>query len=89
MPCGLFSVMLGLGFDRPEPFVIDMQHRHAQLGHRHVITVTWGAEGAWAIDQDGHVIHQEAFPPPGGVIDSLGAGDTFNAGLIHAFASVT
>lgn len=24
-----------------------------------------------------------SFPPPGGLVDTLGAGDTFNAGVIH------
>lgn len=41
----------------------------------------WGAEGAWAIDEAGRVQHSPAFPPPR-VIDTLGAGDAFNAACI-------
>src|SRR3569623_1531043 len=34
-------------------------------------------------DRDGELYHSPAFPPPR-VVDTLGAGDTFNAGLIDA-----
>jgi ketohexokinase len=42
---------------------------------------TWGEKGAWAIDYAGRLFHAPAFPPSL-VIDTLGAGDTFNAGMI-------
>lgn len=42
---------------------------------------TWGEEGAWAMDENGNCHHQPASPVPE-VVDTLGAGDTFNAGVI-------
>ena len=34
------------------------------------------------------LITSPAFPPPAGVVDTLGAGDTFNATVIFVFANV-
>ncbi len=42
----------------------------------------WGDHGAWAISNS-TIIYSPAFPPVN-VVDTLGAGDTFNAGLISA-----
>ena len=42
---------------------------------------TWGDKGAWAMDYAGRLFHAPAFPPSL-VVDTLGAGDTFNAGMI-------
>ncbi|HHA18993.1 MAG TPA: ketohexokinase [Methylophaga sp.] len=44
---------------------------------------TWGQQGAWAINDNGKILHSEA-SPPSHVIDTLGAGDTFNAGIVHS-----
>ncbi|MBI5449832.1 MAG: ketohexokinase [Gammaproteobacteria bacterium] len=41
----------------------------------------WGEHGAYAIDRDGRGHFQPACPPPQ-VVDTLGAGDTFNAAII-------
>ena len=43
----------------------------------------WGEAGAWALDRAGGEHHSPAFAPPQ-VVDTLGAGDTFNAALIDA-----
>lgn len=43
----------------------------------------WGEAGAWALDRDGHEYHSPAWVPPQ-LVDTLGAGDTFNAALIDA-----
>jgi len=51
-------------------------------------TCTWGHDGAWAVNQRINIFHSPAFPPTQ-VIDTLGAGDTFNAGLIHYLVSNT
>ena len=50
-----------------------------------VATCTWGAKGAWAIDQEGRLLH-EAAPRLGAVIDTIGAGDVFNAAMVHALS---
>lgn len=44
---------------------------------------SWAERGAWGIDRQGEVFHAEAIVLPQ-VVDTLGAGDTFNAGIIHA-----
>lgn len=48
-------------------------------------TCTWGAQGAWAIDRDGRLFHSAA-PPLESVVDTLGAGDVFNAAMIYALS---
>jgi len=46
---------------------------------------TWGSQGAWFLEAGKEAIqHQPAQKIK--VIDSLGAGDTFNAGVIHALS---
>lgn len=48
-----------------------------------ILVCSWGDRGAYACDQDGNLFHSPAFVPPV-VIDTIGAGDTFNAGFINA-----
>jgi len=45
-----------------------------------IVVVAWGESGAYANDAD-NVVRSPAFPPLK-VLDTLGAGDTFNAGFI-------
>ncbi len=71
-----------LGFPRPEAFLRELRLRVPYT----LLSVAWGAEGAWGIDADGTLHHAPAVPPPE-VKDTLGAGDTFNAGMIGALAS--
>lgn len=47
------------------------------------LVCSWGAEGAWASDRDGQVYASPAFAPAQ-MIETLGAGDTFNAACIDA-----
>lgn len=54
-----------------------------QQGTSALLVCSWGEQGARACDRHGNRYHQPAFVPEQ-VIDTLGAGDTFNAGLIHA-----
>lgn len=48
-----------------------------------ILICAWGDEGAFACDAQGHRYHAPASTPTR-VIDTLGAGDTFNAGVILA-----
>jgi ketohexokinase len=67
------------GYHEPRAF---LAARHAQWPEaEHVCT--WGDQGAFAIDEQGNLYHSPAVPPPK-VVDTLGAGDAFNAGMIHA-----
>jgi ketohexokinase len=43
---------------------------------------SWAEQGAWAVDPQGATLHSPALALPQ-VVDTLGAGDTFNAGIIH------
>jgi len=49
-------------------------------------TCTWAADGAWALDRDGRILHAAA-PRLESVVDTIGAGDVFNAAMIHALSS--
>lgn len=53
------------------------------LAPRADLVCSWGADGALALGRDGRGAASPAFPPPC-VVDTLGAGDTFNAGIIDA-----
>ncbi|MCB1785336.1 MAG: ketohexokinase [Gammaproteobacteria bacterium] len=47
---------------------------------------TWGAQGAWAVERDGRLLHEPA-PRLETAIDTIGAGDVFNAAMVQAFRS--
>ena len=70
------------GFPRPEAFLREMRGRVPYT----LMSAAWGDEGAWAIEADGTLHHAPAVPPPA-VVDTIGAGDTFNAGMIGALAA--
>ena len=46
------------------------------------LVCAWGEDGAYAAEANGEIIHSLAVPQSK-IVDSLGAGDTFNAGMIH------
>lgn len=46
--------------------------------------VAWGEQGAYGWMENETILHTPAFPPAN-VIDTLGAGDTFNAGVLDRF----
>ena len=50
-----------------------------------MFSCTWGHEGAWAIGGEGKLYHAQQQVAE--VVDTVGAGDAFNAGLISALAS--
>ncbi|XP_032028381.1 ketohexokinase isoform X1 [Hylobates moloch] len=50
-----------------------------------MLVCAWAEEGADALGPDGKLLHSDAFPPPR-VVDTLGAGDTFNASVIFSLS---
>lgn len=67
------------GFSAPQPF-LDQIHQDAPQADS---VCTWGADGSFALGRDGRAWSRPAYAPAQ-VIDTLGAGDTFNAGFIDA-----
>ncbi|KAL4623862.1 ketohexokinase isoform X1 [Arapaima gigas] len=51
-----------------------------------MLICAWAEKGADAMGPDGEVIHSDAFPPPV-LVDTLGAGDTFNASVIFSLCN--
>lgn len=53
-----------------------------KLNGRATLSCTWGDRGAWLMNSAGQIHFAAPWMPPK-VIDTLGAGDVFNAGIIH------
>ncbi len=56
-------------------------HRE-KLDDKAVLICAWGDKGAAGKDANGDIVQVSAFPPSNGVIDTIGAGDTFNATVV-------
>lgn len=70
------------GHGDPVSFLRWMRERSPQGD----IAVAWGESGAYGLAADSQeIVHSSSFPPER-VVDTLGAGDTFNAGLIGSLA---
>lgn len=65
------------GYDRPDEFLIDVPPTGREA------YCAWGELGAWVRDAAGHGHHAPPRRPPE-VVDTLGAGDVFNAAVIDA-----
>ncbi|VAW90192.1 Ketohexokinase [hydrothermal vent metagenome] len=59
-----------------------LQTLHREFPDKQIIC-TWGEDGAYGIDHHGIVYHAPP-SPPANVIDTLAAGDTFNAAVIDS-----
>lgn len=51
-----------------------------------VATCAWGEQGAWALDRDRSILHAAA-PRLDSAVDTLGAGDVFNAAMVHGLGT--
>jgi len=69
------------GYDNPADFLAWLRRRVPQAD----LVVAWGEAGAYGLERQGEASHSPAFPPRH-IIDTLGAGDAFNAGLIGSLA---
>ena len=56
------------------------------LHSRAVLICAWAEKGADAMGPDRVVVHSDAFPPKA-LVDTLGAGDTFNAAVIFTLSN--
>lgn len=69
------------GYEMSQDFLLWMSERSP----RAIVVVAWGAGGAYGVTQDGAICHAPATELMQ-VVDALGAGDTFNGGMVDAIA---
>lgn len=67
----------GRGFSDSPTFLTSIR----DSGVEAILISTWGEAGAWAMGRSGEIWHAPAFSPAR-VVDTVGAGDTFAAGVI-------
>lgn len=87
----LFSMPAVLMFSRyylhhTHKGVKDFFEELRQDGIRADMYCAWGKAGGWAMDKQGKLFQQPAWNPQT-VVDTLGAGDAFNAGIIDGVLS--
>ena len=81
------NVALEHGLASKEEAVAGLRSRLKEGGG---LVVAWGELGAASFhpaENNGEVFSCPAAPPQGGVLDTLGAGDTFNAAVIGGLAA--
>lgn len=71
-----------LGYKSAEQFLFSLPGHNNSKDQFPVSICTWGEQGAFALHQ-GNIVHAPA-PVISNVVDTIGAGDTFNAGFINA-----
>ncbi|XP_075606288.1 ketohexokinase isoform X3 [Balearica regulorum gibbericeps] len=69
---------------RSAPEALRGLHSRVQPGA--TLICAWAEEGADALGPGGELVHSDAFPPET-LVDTLGAGDTFNAAVIFALSA--
>ena len=67
------------GYEKALPFLQSLRRN----GIAARLVCAWGEQGAFGLDQQGNESHAAAYAPAQ-VVDTLGAGDVFNAGIIDA-----
>lgn len=76
------ALVTARGFSDPAAFAAALRPQFPEG----ILIVTWGEAGAWGFAPRGEPVHVPAFSPPR-VVDTVGAGDTFIAGLIDGLVS--
>lgn len=76
------AFITGRGFDNAANFFDSLRAQ----GNTALLVSGWGEYGAYAQEPLGQLLHAPA-QPPAQIVDSLGAGDTFNAGVIAALCA--
>ncbi|XP_018543213.1 ketohexokinase isoform X1 [Lates calcarifer] len=71
------------GFQSAEAALRGLYHRVKQGA---VLVCAWAEKGADALGPDSVIVHSDAFPPES-LVDTLGAGDTFNAAVIYTLSN--
>jgi ketohexokinase len=73
---------LAMGYNSATALLQSVQAKLADSPRLPLLVCTWGDQGAYAMDKT-QLLHSPALPVAQ-MVDSIGAGDTFNAGFIHA-----
>uniref|UniRef100_A0A3P9LHH2 Ketohexokinase n=1 Tax=Oryzias latipes TaxID=8090 RepID=A0A3P9LHH2_ORYLA len=71
------------GYESAEAAVIGF---YSRVKKGAILICAWAEKGADALGPDGVHVHSDAFPPKK-LVDTLGAGDTFNAGVIFMLSN--
>jgi len=78
----LFSKAFAQGHTKTDNATLFLQKAQELAPHARLVCA-WGAKGGYALETDGSLLYSPAHPPPK-IVDTLGAGDTFNAGIIDS-----